>query len=80
MPRRNDLLVEKAREQRKLSDAEMDWNNAQAEIRRVLNPTTIERPNDEMWKEYRAADRRLTDAWEGIKAARQKIKAIDKEL
>lgn len=80
MGRRNDLLVERAQEHRKLSDAKMDWCNAQADIKSILNPTTIEDPSQEVWDEYMAAHRRLCTAWDQMQMSRRRLAAIEKEL
>ena len=80
MGKRNDLIVERSKQEQALSDAEMDWNNAQADIREVLNPTSIEQPNNELFNEYLAAHRRLCNAFKQISFAKKKIAAIEKEL
>ena len=80
MASRSDLLIHKAEEMKKSSNAEMDYNNAVSDIHRILSPSTIEEPNDEQMNEYMAAHRRLTQAYNVILDAQKKIRAIDKEL
>ena len=80
MASRAENLIEKSKQGKILSDAEMDYTNAQADIKDALSPTTIEDPNQEAWDEYLAAHRRLVGAYKRICDARDKIRALKKEL